>query len=155
MDSLHRLLEPNCTRAQVSANSRKRALEIACEALANAHALNPREILEQLLARERLGSTALGEGVALPHCRLPNCKQAIGALLSLDRAVEFDSPDDNDVDLLFVLIVPKDAQQQHLAILADLAAIFIQPENRERLRSANNHDELFSAMLDLSKGLAA
>lgn len=155
MDSMHRLLEPSCTRAQAVASSRKRALELASEALASAHELDPREILEHLLARERLGSTALGEGVALPHCRLSGCQQAIGALISLDQAIEFDSPDDANVDLLFVLIVPKDAHQQHLAILADLSAIFIQPENREQLRRANTNDELYAAMRELGNGLAA
>ena len=155
MDSLHRLLTPTCTRANITANSRKRALELASEALANAHNLDPREILDQLLERERLGSTAVGEGVALPHCRLSDCNQAIGALLSLAEATEFDSPDESFVDLIFVLVVPKDAHQQHLAILADLAAVFVEPKNRERLRSASNDDELFHTMVELSEGLAA
>ncbi len=154
MVSLQRILALDCTRAKLTASSRKRALEHASEILASHYGLNARLVLEQLLARERLGSTALGDGVAIPHCRFEDCDSAIGALLSLDTAIDYDAPDDNKVDLLFVLLVPTDAASEHLQILSELAGLFINASNREMLRSATSNESLHASLLQLCHGNA-
>ena len=144
------LLSLERTRARVSASSRKRALEHGCEILAGCNALDAREVLDALLAREKLGSTALGEGVAIPHCRLDGCTAPVGVLLTLAEPIDYDAPDDEPVDLLFILVVPQSNDEQHLQILAALAEILIEAENRATLRSARDHLTLFEAMQKLS-----
>jgi len=148
-DSLLPLLSPERTRARVSCTSRKRALEHACEILAGSNDLNARSVLDALLAREKLGSTALGEGVAVPHCRLEGCQNPLGVLLTLDEAVDYDAPDDAHVDPLFVLVVPESADDQHLQILSQLASILIESTHRATLRQARDHLTLFERMQEL------
>ena len=104
---------------------------------------------------ERLGSTALGEGVALPHCRLDACQEPIAALLTLASPIDYDAPDDDPVDLVFALIVPKAAADEHLSILSNLAELLIDDSNREALRGAASHEDLFRAINDLTRGRAA
>lgn len=147
--SLLPLLKPERTRSRVSCTSRKRALEHACEILAGSNDLNARNVLDALLAREKLGSTALGEGVAIPHCRLEGCEAPLGVLLTLDEPVDYDAPDDIHVDLLFVLVVPESADDQHLQLLSQLATILIESEHRATLRQAQDHLTLFECMQGL------
>jgi PTS system nitrogen regulatory IIA component len=100
--------------------------------------------LSQLIAREKLGSTGLGEGIAIPHCRIENCSQPTGILLTLAEPIDFDSPDNQPVDLVFALLVPAEAHQQHLDTLAGLARLFSQPDFCDSLRNAQDRAELFS-----------
>ena len=103
------ILSPSRTRTSFPASSKKRVLEQAAEVIASASSdLTSRHLFDQLMARERLGSTGLGEGVALPHCRLDGTRSIIGAFLHLDSAIDFDSNDGEPVDLIFVLVVPMD-----------------------------------------------
>jgi len=149
--ALHRLLSADRTRARAAANSRKRALEHGCEVLAGSNELNARAVLDALLARERLGSTALGEGVAIPHCRLPECTVPVGVLISLDKGVDYNAPDDKDVDLLFILVVPDSATDEHLQVLSQLASILIDDDNRRALRDARDNLTLFETMIGFSR----
>lgn len=144
------LLSPDRTRANISVSSRKRALEHACEILAGCNDLNARQVLDALLTREKLGSTALGDGVAIPHCRLEDCTAPVGVLLTLDQPIDYDAPDDKHVDLLFALVVPKNADDEHLKILSQLAGILVLPENRDALRQAQDHQTLFEHMQTLA-----
>ena len=143
------LLSLERTRAKISVSSRKRALEHACEILAGCSDLNPRNVLDALLAREKLGSTALGEGVAIPHCRLKNCQAPAGVLLTLENAVDYDAPDNTPVDLLFALVVPENTNDEHLKILSQLAGILVEADNRAALRRARDHLTLFESMQTL------
>ncbi len=93
-------------------------------------------IFDSLFAREKLGSTGLGQGVAIPHGRIKGLKQAVGAFLRLATPVPFDSPDGRPVDLLFVLLVPEQATEQHLQILSELAQNFSDRAFREKLHAA-------------------
>ncbi len=104
------------------------------------------EISRRLAARERLGSTGLGHGVALPHARLEGTDRAIGALLRLDRGIDFDAFDRAPVDLLFALVVPEHFTDEHLQILAALAEMFSDATLCERLRAAEGDAELLSAL---------
>ncbi|MCG6966639.1 MAG: PTS IIA-like nitrogen regulatory protein PtsN [Chromatiaceae bacterium] len=120
------------------ASSKKRILEQAARLLAaNAEEPSAEQIFERLLERERLGSTGLAGGVALPHARMPGIKDSRGAFLRLAEPVEFDALDGHPVDLVFALLVPEDATEDHLQLLAKLAATFNDPSLRTRLREAD------------------
>ena len=119
------------------ASSKKRALERIGELLTSAAPnLSSEEVFEQLLERERLGSTGLGHGIALPHARINGLTQACGALLHLENSIDYDAIDGQPVDLIFGLLVPHDATQEHLQLLARLATLFSNAEFRDRLREA-------------------
>jgi len=125
------------------ASSKKRVLEQAARLLAaNAEEPASELIFERLLERERLGSTGLAGGVALPHARMPGVDESRGAFLRLAEAVEFDALDDQPVDLVFALLVPEDATEEHLRLLAQLAGMFNDEELRNRLREAEAGEAL-------------
>lgn len=130
------------------ATSKKRALEILSERLAAAvPGLTAGEIFDSLLARERLGSTGLGHGIAIPHGRLAGVDRAIAAFLKLREGIDYDAPDDQPVDLLFALIVPEACTDEHLQILATLAEMFGHEETVASLRRCESAEvllELFS-----------
>lgn len=105
--------------------------------------LDADELFGALLARERLGSTGLGDGIAIPHCRFPTVDRALGALVTLEQPVDYEAIDDQPVDLLFVLVVPEEATQEHLNILAALAERFSNPDFCRALRRARSNDELY------------
>jgi PTS system nitrogen regulatory IIA component len=155
MADITSILSNECTRAAVDAHSRKRAIEAAADLLAEKHPeLSARKLFDELMARERLGSTGLGEGVAIPHCRIP-CGQVLGAFLHLCEPVDYDAIDSEHVDLLFVLVVPPEETTAHLELLASLARIFNEPENRKRLRSCASDSELYEQLIGLFSSQAA
>ncbi|MFW6093408.1 MAG: PTS sugar transporter subunit IIA [Pseudomonadota bacterium] len=149
------ILTPASTRVGAQAQSRKRALEVASDLLAATYPeLSARALFDELMGRERLGSTALGDGVAIPHCRT-ECDRILGAFLALDEPVDFDAPDGQGVDLLFVLVVPPDEPSAHLEVLATLARIFQSPENRRHLRNQSSDHDLYEALVGLVSSQAA
>ena len=155
MTDITHILSREHTRTGVEARSRKRVLEAISDLLCeDSEELNPRSLFDELQARERLGSTGLGDGVAIPHCRIA-CDKISAAFLTLAEPVDYDAPDGQPVDLLFVLIVPPDENQAHLDVLADLARIFSEPDNRARLRGAANSTELYEELMGLIASLAA
>ncbi|HEY9037051.1 MAG TPA: PTS IIA-like nitrogen regulatory protein PtsN [Pseudomonadales bacterium] len=140
------VLNPNRVWCQAPGGSKKRVLENLSDFLAEQiPALNAGELFTQLIARERLGSTGLGFGIAIPHCRLSTIEEPVGALARLETPIDFDSPDDEPVDLLFVLVVPEASNEAHLELLAALASQFSQPAWCQRLRDATSATELFDA----------
>lgn len=132
------LLEPSGVSLGDAASSKKRVLEHAARLLVERYEEpSSEQIFERLLERERLGSTGLAGGVALPHARIPSLARPRAAFLRLASAVDFDALDDQPVDLVFALLVPEDANDEHLQLLASLAAMFNQPEFCARLREAD------------------
>lgn len=128
-------MRPNRISLANQAASKKRVLEEAAVLLATGlEELTTEQVFERLLERERLGSTGLAGGVALPHARMPGVTDARGAFLSLAKAVEFDATDGQPVDLIFALLVPESATEEHLQLLADLAKLFSEAAFCERLR---------------------
>lgn len=125
------------------ASSKKRVLEQAARLLA-ADSEEPavEQIFERLLERERLGSTGLAGGVALPHARMPGIQDSRGAFLRLAEPIEFDALDGRPVDLVFALLVPEDANEEHLQLLSKLAATFNREDLRNRLREADAEQAL-------------
>ncbi len=107
-----------------SISSKKRAFEVLSESLAQQHpSLTKNKILDALLAREKLGSTALGKGVAIPHCRMAGLEKIHAAILKLEKGIEFEATDDLPVTLLFCMAVPEEATDDQLQTLADLAKL--------------------------------
>ena len=138
MVTLDQMLAPERVRSNVPAASRKRTLELLGEILASADSeLSAQAIFDRLVARERLGSTGLGEGCALPHARVPGLDRTVAAFLRLHRGVDFDSPDHEPVDLVFGLLVPEESTDEHLEILAAIARIFSDERVRSSIRSAD------------------
>jgi len=133
--SLVDILAPERVRCDVDATSKKKVLELVSELMAGAQdSLEMRTVADRLLAREKLGSTALGHGVAIPHGRCTDATSAIAAFVKLREGVDFDAPDGQPVDLIVGLLVPEECTDGHLQLLAQLADVFSRPEIRERLR---------------------
>ena len=134
---------------QVEANSKKRVLEQLGSLLAQSLPdLTQDLIFDRLLERERLGSTGLGQGVALPHARMKEVPQAYGAFVQLHKGVEFDAFDNQPVDLAFALLVPESATEEHLQLLAALASMFSNPQVCTQLRESATPDEVLQKILD-------
>ena len=128
--------------------SKKRVFERAAEAMGAALNLSSDNIYRALLAREKLGSTAIGEGIAIPHCRINECAEAAGCLVTLQEPIDFGSIDGRDVDVIFVLLVPEDATQAHLNLLAALARSFSNADLRSRVRQTLDPEELRQLLLN-------
>jgi len=131
------LLAPERVACNLHASSKKRALELLADLLASADpALSQSAVFESLIGRERLGSTGLGHGVAIPHARMRGAQRAVGAFVKLDEGIDFDAADERPVDLLFALLVPEHYTNEHLALLAELARMFSDPELCRELRAS-------------------
>ena len=138
------LLSPARIACRRDSSSKKRSLEIVSGLLADALAeFTDGEIFDSLVGRERLGSTGLGQGVALPHGRLQGLKQPIAAAITLDESVDYDAIDGKPVDIMFALLVPEESTEEHLQILARLAEMFSDQEFCAKLRSCNDGDQCF------------
>lgn len=152
MAKLDSLLSPTRIMCRIDAASKKRIFELAAQHIANADdSLAEDAIYAQLLAREKLGSTGLGEGVAIPHCRVTGCEQPLGCIITLATPVNFESPDNKPVDLLFVLLVPTESTQNHLDILAEIASRFSRAGYCDSLRQAQTDTELLALALHNSE----
>lgn len=153
------LLRVEQIRCNADASSKKRALELISDLIAsNGTDLQCRNVLELLLAREKLGSTALGHGVALPHGRCAGLSEAIVVFLKLSSGVDFDAPDEQPVDLFVGLLVPEECNESHLQILAQLAELFSQESIRGELRgpvSANQVHDIFDRIAPASPASAS
>ena len=129
--------------------SKKRVIEALSELLATGQAeLTARPIFDSLIGRERLGSTGLGHGVALPHGRFSQSQQAIGAFIKLKKGVDFDALDRQPVDLVFGLLVPDHYTDEHLKILAYLAEMFSDRAFCQQLRETDSDQALFERLRD-------
>ena len=130
-------------RCQAECSSKKRTLEQLGSLLANPTSeLTQDDVFDKLLERERLGTTALGHGIALPHARMAGVAQAKGAFIQLREGIDFGAIDSQPVDLAFALLVPEEATDEHLQLLAKLASMFSSAELCESLRKADSAEEL-------------
>lgn len=141
------LIKPDRVICLNEISSKKKLLENLSQLLGlGAEGYDPTEIFNRLIERERLGSTGLGQGVALPHGRLGDKKETVGAFIKLNKAVEFDSPDGQAIDLIFTLLVPEHYTDEHLQILASLAGMFSNASFCEKLRQCATDDALFQRL---------
>ncbi len=142
------LISSSRTLCGIEGGSKKRALELLANTIAqDIPAIDADELFRRLIGRERLGSTGIGHGVAIPHCRVENCTGTVGALITLAEPIDFDAIDSQPVDILFAMLVPEDAHDEHLQTLATLAGALNNPEYRQRLRKAESDQALYQAAI--------
>ena len=134
MNRLSQILPPTQVMVHVEATSKKRAFEEAGLLFENQHGLNRALVTDSLFARERLGSTGLGHGVAIPHGRIKGLKSPMAAVFLLQAPIGFDAPDEQPVALLIFLLVPEAATQKHLEILSEIAELLSDSALREQLK---------------------
>jgi PTS system nitrogen regulatory IIA component len=154
--NLDTLISSNAVISNHEIKSKKRALELLAEQLATEamrvnqpldEDIDALDIFQLLTEREKLGSTAMGHGVALPHARTSLTEHAIGAFLKLDDGIDFDSPDNQKTDLIFALMVPEHYTDEHLKILAHLATLFSDDAYCDSLRTASSKNELYDHLV--------
>jgi len=133
--------------AEFNVTSKKRVFEEAALLFEAQLGLARSAVFEKLFARERLGSTGLGDGVAIPHCRVEGLNEITGAFIRLAAPISFDAFDDERVRLIFVLLAPCDANDAHLNVLAELAQMFSNPTLREQLLAAADADALHALLI--------
>ena len=147
------LLSPERVACREALASKKRALERAAELLSPAvPGMTRVEIFDALNARERLGSTGLGHGMALPHGRVAGVDRPTAACLTLSEPIAYDAPDRQRVDVLFVLLVPRDCSDEHLRILSGLAEMFNDAALRDTLRDETDPETLIESLAHWAPG---
>jgi PTS system nitrogen regulatory IIA component len=149
MIRLEDILTPGRSLVNVPGSSKKKVLEKIAELIGQqVPDQDQQDVYEALLAREKLGSTGFGNGIAIPHCRLKGCTAPISALLHLEHPIDFDAIDGAPVDLLFVLLVPEAATDAHLELLRQIASMLDRKEVRDNLRKASSSEALYQVVLD-------
>ena len=147
--ALHEYLDARLIHANSDVSSRKKLLQkmaglLAIPLLETAEECREKDVYHALLEREKLGNTGIGNGVALPHSRFQHADKAIIAIITLNNAIDYDSLDGQKVDIAFGLIVPQEATQEHLQILADIAGMMSQEENKNQLVAAQSPEQVIS-----------
>ncbi|QXZ08620.1 PTS sugar transporter subunit IIA [Comamonas sp. Y33R10-2] len=142
MNRLASILPPAQVLVSVDVTSKKRAFEEAGLLFESLHGLSRALITDSLFARERLGSTGLGHGVAIPHGRIKGLTAPMAAVFQLANPIGFDAPDEQPVGLLIFLLVPEAATQKHLEILSEIAELLSDSQLRERLKSSTDAQQL-------------
>ncbi|WP_407331494.1 PTS IIA-like nitrogen regulatory protein PtsN [Enterovibrio sp. 27052020O] len=137
------VLKLDCTKSAVLCSSKKRALEIISELAAIELDQNPQKLFECMLGREKMGSTGIGNGIAIPHGRIFNSEHAVGVLIQCSEPIEFDAIDNQPVDLLFALLVPDEQCKEHLKTLSLIAKKLGDRQVCRQLRQASSDQELY------------
>lgn len=146
--TLESILPPERTLFAVPGGSKKRVLEFFSTFIAqNTPSLDSQEVFSRLIGRERLGSTGIGNGVAIPHARDPHCKAPVAGFLKLQDPIDFDAVDGEPVDLVFVLLVPEAADETHLALLAQVASVMNDSDTRTQLRKSESQRQLYEVLV--------
>ena len=140
------LLQPEAVIADLKAANKKQLLQELARYAARITGVNDRKIFETLLERERLGSTGVGSGIAIPHGKLSDFKRLYGVFARLDRAVDFDSIDEQPVDLIFLLLAPEGAGADHLKALARVSRLLRDASTCEKLRGTETADGLYMVL---------
>ncbi len=144
---LSEVLSLDCTKSAVQCSSKKRALEIISEIAAEYTGQNATELFENMLSREKMGSTGIGNGIAIPHARMASSDNAVAVLLQCEEPIEFDSIDNRPVDLLFALLVPEEQCKEHLKTLSSMAERLNDKQTLKQLRNAQSDEELYNIMV--------
>ena len=129
-------------------HSKKRLFEQAAASISAEFDLDQESVYRSLLSREKLGSTAIGHGVAIPHSRMTGCSEPLGCLILLSEGIDFGAPDGADVEIAFILLVPEAATQDHLDLLASLANAFSSSDIRDRLKKADTAGDARLTLLE-------
>jgi len=140
------LITPRSVIAQLRAPGKKQVLQELARRAATMTGIADKRIYDALLERERLGTTGIGTGVAIPHCRLPEVDRLYGMFARLERPVPFEAIDDQPVDLVFLLLAPTEAGAEHLKALARVSRLLRDRPMCEKLRGANSGDALYALL---------
>ena len=140
------LIRPEAVIPALKAKTKKQALQELSEKAAKLTGVSARDILETLLQRERLGSTAVGRGIAIPHGRLPELKGIFSMFARLEQPIEFEAVDEEPVDLIFLLLAPEHAGADHLKALARISRLLREPHTSERLRASRDAGALHTIL---------
>ena len=154
MNRLASILPAAQVLVSVDVTSKKRAFEEAGLLFESLHGLSRALITDSLFARERLGSTGLGHGVAIPHGRIKGLTAPMAAVFQLANPIGFDAPDEQPVNLLIFLLVPEAATQKHLEILSEIAELLSDSQLRERLKSSSDAQQLYSMIANWQSSAA-
>ncbi len=149
------LVSPQAVLCGAKAGSKKQALQEIAHRAGDAYGLEVRSVVEGLLAREKLGSTAMGNGVAIPHARLPGLTGIVGVFARLNRPVDFEAADGQGVDLVFALLAPHEAGADHLRALAKVSRLMRDAGVRKKLRETDSEVALYALLTNLSTSRAA
>ncbi|GMR19716.1 MAG: PTS IIA-like nitrogen regulatory protein PtsN [Gammaproteobacteria bacterium] len=150
---INELISPQRINQSLPATSKKKLLEEISGLLHQDEPdVDENAAFHSLIERERLGSTGIGHGIALPHGRLRGLQKAIGAFAVLENEMEFDAIDNKPVKMVFALLVPEHANEEHLKLLSQLAGIFDNAETRELLLHASNKDEIYQYLTSRDDG---
>ena len=153
MITIDQLITGERVASEVDVSSKKRGLEVLSELIAGASpALESKAVFDRLVSREKLGSTGLGRGVALPHARMDGADGAVAAFIHTREAIDFDAFDGEPVDLFFALVVPEHFNDEHLQILARLAEMFSEPDFCRQLRDTEDADALYRLLTTWESG---
>jgi len=142
------LLSPAAVISPLRANGKKQALQELAQHAATLTGLPDREIFEALLQRERLGSTGIGEGIAIPHGRMPGIERLVGLFASTERPIDFDALDGQPVDIIFVLIAPEGAGADHLKALARVARVLRNQAVLEQVRKIRDPAMIYAVLAE-------
>jgi PTS system nitrogen regulatory IIA component len=148
------LVSPTAIIPAMKVNGKKQALQEIAAKAAELTGHSDRSILEILLQREKLGSTGVGNGVAIPHGKLPNLGHVLGVFARLERPVDFEALDGQPVDLIFLLLAPEGAGADHLKALARVARLLRDPEVARKLRDSHDVDALYAVLAMPSASVA-
>jgi len=143
MNLIAKLLPAQNVAPALDVSSKKRVFEHAGLLFENNQNVARSQVFDSLFAREKLGSTGLGQGIAIPHGRIKGLKEAVGAMIRMQEPIPFDAPDGQPVNLIFVLLVPERATDLHLQILSELAQMFSDRAFREQLLAAQSADAMY------------
>ena len=149
------LVAPNAIIPALKVNGKKQAIQELAARAAELTGQSEREILEILLQREKLGSTAVGNGVAIPHGKLAKLGRLFGLFARLERAIDFEALDSQPVDLVFLLLAPEAAGADHLKALARVARVLRNPETARKLRESRDADALYAVLAMPAESSAA
>jgi PTS system nitrogen regulatory IIA component len=149
------LIAPEAVIPSLKANDKKQAFQALAEKAADIGGLASRDVYDTLLQRERLGSTGVGRGIAIPHGRLAQVQKILCVFARLEHPIDFESPDEEPVDLVFLLLAPEPAGADHLKALARISRLLREPQTTEKLRGALDRAALYSVLTEPSTVQAA
>jgi PTS system nitrogen regulatory IIA component len=149
------LLKPESVIANLKATSKKQALQELSKRIAEIIDQDERDIFEILLKREKLGTTGVGDGIAIPHGKLKSLEKLHGFFARLERPVDFDSIDERPVDLIFLLLAPESAGADHLKALARVSRLLRDKDNCEKLRGSDNPEAIYALLIEQEANRAA
>ncbi|WP_332065247.1 PTS IIA-like nitrogen regulatory protein PtsN [Bartonella sp. CB189] len=153
--NLRELISPEAVMPALRASSKKQVLQILAEKAAELTGLNERVIFDIVFQREKLGSTGLGCGIAIPHGKLPDISQIIGIFARLESPVDFEALDDEPIDIVFLLLAPENAGADHLKALSQIARVLGHSDVVQKLRNTHDANTLYTLLIQNSESNAA